>query len=82
VVWWRPQDLNAVQRCAVAERGLVESGWVGQASLCSGSACGRSEVLESGWSGDLQGVQMFLGAYEEGVGFSNWKEHEVAGRCA
>jgi hypothetical protein len=82
VVWWRAEDLDAVQGCGAAERGLVEWCGVGQASLCGGPACGRGEVLESGWSGDLQGVQWFAVACEEGVGFSCRKEDEVAGRCA
>jgi hypothetical protein len=38
-------------------------------------------MLESGWGGDLQGVQWLAVAYEEGVGFSYRKEDEVAGRC-
>jgi hypothetical protein len=64
VVWWRAEDLNAPQGCGVAERGLVESGGVGQASFCGGPACGCGEVLESGWGGDLQGVQWLAVAYE------------------
>jgi hypothetical protein len=72
---------GAMQGCGVAERGLVESGGVGQASLCGGPARGCGEVLESGWGGDLQGVQWFAVAYEEGVGFSGRQEDEVAGRC-
>jgi hypothetical protein len=81
VVWWRAEDLHAMQGCGVAERGLVEWCGVGQASFCGGPACGCGEVLESGWGGDLQGVQWLAVAYEEGVGFSYRKEDEVAGRC-
>src|ERR1700683_950892 len=82
VVWWRAEDVHAMQGCSVAERGLVESCGVGQASFCGRPACGCGEVLESGGGGDLQGVQWFTIAYEEGVGFSDRKEDKVAGRCA